>query len=435
MVLAALFITFSRLAFAAHWTSTHNAPICKHPPSLDIRYVQHYTCSHILLSIILIGKVIESDYRNLLKPHGKNDDLANVQFRTLPGLSICTQFIGSLRCTLSVPNGPVCRNKLVLLYLCSILLTQSYAPEPNPGPRPIKFPCAICHKAVIWTTQGVCCDSCDVWYHQEFMGMPDCAYDGLKNVSWECFQCRLPNIFTSIFDTTIFETSNSFSQLSDHATTPESEIKLSYPVATSSPTRQPPIKHTRKRKDLPIRIVVLNCQSIKTSGKPAQLLNLISSLQADVIIDSESWLNPGIKSSEIFVDNFKCFRRDRPNGAGGGVFLLVSQEFQSSKPEALRVDSGTDCEVVWAKVKVNTSDPSTDLQTNLLRTICNTYSRGIHAYQRTKVLTCGYGETSTSQTSTRRRNCPAISYKCHGIKPNVKPGERLLLGPDDNRTY
>ena len=143
-----------------------------------------------------------------------------IQFSTLPGLSICTQFIGSLRCTLSVPNGPVCRNKLVLLYRCSILLTQSYAPEPNPGPRPIQFPCAICHKAVKWTTPGVCCDSCDVWYHQEFMGMPDCAYDGLKNVSWECFQCGVPNISTSIFDTTIFETSNSFSQLSDQATTP-----------------------------------------------------------------------------------------------------------------------------------------------------------------------------------------------------------------------
>ena len=137
----------------------------------------------------------------------------------------------------------------------------------------------------------------------------------------------------------------------------------------------------------------------------------MSSLQADVIIYSESWLNPGIKSSEIFTDNFKCFRRDRPNGAGGGVFLLVSQQFESSEPEELRVDSGTDCEVVWAKVKVNTSDPSTDLLTKLLRTICNTYSQGIHAYQQTKVLTCGYGETSTSQTSTRKKE-----LSCHTLQ-------------------
>ena len=187
------------------------------------------------------------------------------------------------------------------------------------------------------------------------MGMPDCVYDGLKNVSWECFQCGIPNISTSIFDTTIFETSNHFSQLSDPASTSESEISFNYPVATSSPTRRPPDKDTRKRKDLLLRIVVLNCQSIKASGKPAQLMNLISSLQADVIIGSESWLNSGIKSSEIFPDNFKCYRRDRPDRAHGGVFLLVSQEYDSSEPEELKIDDSIVCEVVWAKIKVKGS--------------------------------------------------------------------------------
>ena len=96
-----------------------------------------------MLSIVLMGNFIESVYRYLLKPHDKNFDLASVQFGTLPGLSICTQFIGSLRCTISVSNGSVCRSKLVLLYLCSILLTQSYAPEPNPGSEVIKlFSCS-----------------------------------------------------------------------------------------------------------------------------------------------------------------------------------------------------------------------------------------------------------------------------------------------------
>ena len=35
--------------------------------------------------------------------------------------------------------------------------------------------------------------------------------------------------------------------------------------------------------------------------------------------------------------------------------MLVFQEFESSEPEELRVDSGTDCEVAWAKVKVKGS--------------------------------------------------------------------------------
>ena len=251
-------------------------------------------------------------------------------------------------------NGPVCRRKLVLLYLCSILLAQSYAPEPYPGPRPVKFPCAICLKAVKWSTPGVCCDSCDAWYHQDCMGMPDCVYNGLKSVSWECFKCGVPNLSTSIFDATIFDVSNSFSPLSS-VISPESDISFSFPNATSSPTKSVTHGQTQQRKDLPLRIVMLNCQSVKSNGKPAQLRNMISSLQADVVIGNESWLNPSIKSSEVFPDGFNSYRRDRPGGRGGGVFLLVSQLYQSHQPEELMVDASSDCEAVWVKIKVQGS--------------------------------------------------------------------------------
>ena len=115
-------------------------------------------------------------------------------FSTLPGLSICTQFIGPLRFILAVLNGHVCQTRLVLLYICSILLTQSYASEQNSGPRLIRFPCAVCHKAVKWTTPGVCCDSCDVWYNVSpgvhAIGMLDCVLDGLKNLSWEFYKIQ-----------------------------------------------------------------------------------------------------------------------------------------------------------------------------------------------------------------------------------------------------
>ena len=186
-----------------------------------------YLISQILLSTFLICKVIQSHYLDCCQPGSKYIDLEHVRFSNIPNASISTLFIGSMRCSLSKANGPVRRHKLVLLYLCSILLTQSYAPEPNPGPCPVKFPCAVCHKAVKWMTPGVCCNSCEVWYHQERMGMPDGVYNGLKYVSWECFQCGIPNISTSIFDTTIFELSNSFSQLSSNEhLSPESEKKL-----------------------------------------------------------------------------------------------------------------------------------------------------------------------------------------------------------------
>jgi hypothetical protein len=122
-----------------------------------------------------------------------------------------------MKCTRSNADGRICRKKQVLLYLCSLLLTLSYAPEPNPGPRPMKFPCAVCNKAVKWSTPGGCCDSCDVWVHQECMGMPDVVYYGLINISWYCCQCGLPNISPSIFDSTIYESSNSFTRVATNS--------------------------------------------------------------------------------------------------------------------------------------------------------------------------------------------------------------------------
>ena len=131
----------------------------------------------------------------------------------------------------------------------------------------------------------MCCDSRDVWYHQECMEMPDCIYGGLENVSWERLQCGVPNTSTSIFDTTSFETSNSF---------PSSAIMLlihsQTPTAASSITRPLSHRDLARRHGLPLCIVVLNCQSIKSSRKPAHLKNMITSLQADIVIGSKSWL-------------------------------------------------------------------------------------------------------------------------------------------------
>ena len=74
---------------------------------------------------------------------------------------------------------------------------------------------------------------------------------------------------------------------------------------------------------------------------------MIESTQADIVIGSESWLDPSISSSEVFPPNFTSFRNDR-SGKGGGVFLLVSNKYDSQEPEELK--AGDECEVVWAKI-------------------------------------------------------------------------------------
>lgn len=104
---------------------------------------------------------------------------------------------------MSGQKGPVCRKKLVLLYLCLLLLQESFAPEPNPGPRPPKFPCGVCHKAMEWTIPRVQCYSSNIWYHKDCMVMSDQNYMALKNISWECDNSGLPN-FYPVFSITLY---------------------------------------------------------------------------------------------------------------------------------------------------------------------------------------------------------------------------------------
>ena len=104
--------------------------------------------------------------------HLRHHDIGDFTYSTdmknfLSYLSVGNQFIITLMTLRDKMKGPVCREKNILLYLCSRLLSMSYAPEPTPGPWAIKYPCAICEKAVRWNTPGVCCDSCDQWYHQQ----------------------------------------------------------------------------------------------------------------------------------------------------------------------------------------------------------------------------------------------------------------------------
>jgi len=99
-----------------------------------------------------------------------------------------------------------------------------------------------------------------------------------------------------------------------------------------------------------MRILLINCQSIKAPAKKAQLENMISSTQAGIVIGTESWLNNNINSSEVFPPNFKAYRRDRQKGHGGGVFILVADKYTSEEPEELSLNE--DCEAVWSRVKI-----------------------------------------------------------------------------------
>ncbi|CAC5359114.1 unnamed protein product [Mytilus coruscus] len=231
-------------------------------------------------------------------------------------------------------------------YLCLLVLALSGDTEINPGPRTPRWPCGTCGKAVTWKQKALCCDSCDVWYHANCQGMSSNVYQCMdsSNISWACIKCGTPN-FSSIFDLTIPETSNLFSPLSEH-----SVGSPGLPEATSSPIKQTYVKKAQK-KETPLKILTINFQSIK--NKKAELDEIISSVQPEIILGTETWLSSDILSSEFFPANdYTVYRKDRPpsnnNQSYGGVLIAISTQLLSNEIRELQTDS----ESIWAEINM-----------------------------------------------------------------------------------
>ena len=93
---------------------------------------------------------------------------------------------------------------------------------------------------------------------------------------------------TGQFDSTIPENTNSFISISGSSINVDEENFN--PTSTSSPIRYARRGSYGKRDTHhPLRILSLNCQSIKAPGKKALLQNMIESTNADIVIGTESW--------------------------------------------------------------------------------------------------------------------------------------------------
>ena len=54
---------------------------------------------------------------------------------------------------------------------------------------------------------SIACNQCNVWYHQEYAGMSSTLFECFMNATiemqWTCIKCGLPNISTSLFDSSM----------------------------------------------------------------------------------------------------------------------------------------------------------------------------------------------------------------------------------------
>ena len=95
-----------------------------------------------------------------------------------------------------------------------------------------------------------------------------------------------------------------------------------------------------------LNIISLNCRSIRSQSKRANLLVLLNDHQADIVIGCESHLDSSIISSELLPSTYNIFRKDRSLG-GGGVFIGTKNHLTVVEEN---LQHGTDAEFICVKL-------------------------------------------------------------------------------------
>ena len=94
---------------------------------------------------------------------------------------------------------------------------------------------------------------------------------------------------------------------------------------------------------------MINFQSLWK--KRAELNNLSTDCKTDIIIGTETWLVPGTTNSELMLDDYDIYRRDRPS-RGGGVLIAIKKSLCSEQ-----ISASKDTETIFCKVQLKGKKP------------------------------------------------------------------------------
>ena len=138
-------------------------------------------------------------------------------------------------------------NRFTHLHVFVIVCGNSWDIETIPGLDSTNgtshYPCGASDENVGLEDRGICCDTCNIWYHVDYWGISTTMYSSLnkssgKGIVWECIKHGMPNFSTTLFDTlNSLDTQNRFDSLSS-LSDPES------PATDNIAPLPPPPTHT-----------------------------------------------------------------------------------------------------------------------------------------------------------------------------------------------
>ena len=180
------------------------------------------------------------------------------------------------------------------------------------------------------------------------------------SVSWICCNCGLPNFSSSLFVSFLSPAKknpfDSLQNLQDHNLLSGSPLKSPF---------KPPVASTPQKKNLPT-----SCKTASNHCPPkAKTKNFLSSLvinfgrylthkrsflstlstlpDLDIIFGTETWLTSDIRNSELNLNDYDIYRRDRISRSGGGIFICVKKVYKS-----LLVHKSKDSETIFVKINI-----------------------------------------------------------------------------------
>ena len=192
-----------------------------------------------------------------------------------------------------------------------------------------KYPCAACSKPVRSSQKGILCDGCCKWHHIKCVNMDHRLYRELSSSddTWYCTNCSFPFNFTDSF----FE---------EPVTSEEAPVTI---TLESNPTDNV----TTGRQSLFPKVLVLNARSIRNKVFDLQALLLTDCV--DIIALTETWLDDNFLDSELHLNDYNIFRKDRSNRRGGGVLLAIKDQISCIH----RTDLETESEMLALEIYPN----------------------------------------------------------------------------------
>ena len=235
---------------------------------------------------------------------------------------------------------------LFLAIAVSTLLAIQSCGDIETNPRPSAYACRQCHRPVASNHHALECDICKKWLHRRCANVTLSDYRrymtlGEDDFHWACDSCKNNN--TADTPTTIQDaaaaaalptTDNQGNSLEDTTTDDDGE---------DSDHRD---NHSIEN-FADLKLMTVNCNSLVSQDKQAQLLQLIDEHKPDVICGCESKLSADLVNAEIFpTQHYSVHRKDKAKGEGG-VFVAISHNVAS----LAEVTLDTDCEIVWTSIQ------------------------------------------------------------------------------------